>query len=121
MNHVRRFGYVVGSGLLIACSSSKTPPISEPDASSMPDGGEARDAAADVIAEPIIDKDRLGPACSTTQECESGLEDCYDFVGVGLREKRCVDGDPCSVVTCPAGKTCAVQAEFPGKIYCIER
>ena len=101
----------------IACHQDETTStIPAADASTPTDAG-----GGDADAGARVDESRLGPACSKTEECATGLEDCYDFVGVGLREKRCVDGDPCSVVTCPAGKTCAVQAEFPGKIYCIER
>lgn len=114
---------VCGCGLLllsaiVACRQDEsTSTIPAADASTPADAG-----GGDADAGARVDESRLGPACSKTEECASGLEDCYDFAGVGVKESpmRCVDGDPCALVTCPAGKKCFVLTRFPGAVVCDE-
>lgn len=101
----------------IACSTSSSSPTPTPDAAPADAGS---DAVADVVGKPIVDAARLGPTCSEAQPCTTGIEDCYDFHAVDAMQVqlRCFDGDPCSIVTCPAPKRCIVEASTFGKIYC---
>lgn len=102
--------------IITGCSSStSTPQTPSVDAatSASPDG--ASDAGPQ---EASVDQTKLGAACSRDVRCETGT--CYRFAMIDdkLTEPRCVDGDPCALVTCPSGRHCAVLLNIPGDVTC---
>lgn len=69
----------------------------------------------------VLDRSRLGRPCGRTEgdDCPSGST-CAS-IAVSEREHVdpvCIEGDPCTALTCAPGRRCRMAASYPGQLGC---
>lgn len=66
-----------------------------------------------------LDRSKLGVPCGADVRCPSGSSCASVFVNLGETEPpRCIQGDPCSALTCAPGGECQTQDSYPAQVVC---
>lgn len=66
-----------------------------------------------------LDRSKLGETCGIDKPCPEGATCASISVNVGeYVPPTCILGDPCSALTCAAGRGCAILESYPAQLVC---
>lgn len=107
--------------LAVSCKESTEPSPPEPDTQTpASDASSPGNPTPDAAAEPVgmVDLSQLGEPCSERETCPQGAS-CYYYPGVA--EPRCMSGDPCRALTCPASYKCGATLGDTSGVRCFRQ